>query len=138
MSHRVPKCVLAATWVLWAHAGARGATIVVDPGGGGDFREIQPAIDVAADGDTVLVKPGEYVVAEPIDFNGFRDPEDPESPPAKIHDPASILPNWKIFSHGTRVQSFRYRPLTQQRKSRAARFTSTPEKGLTFPLPERR
>jgi len=39
-----------------------GGEIVVDPSGGGDFTEIQPAIDAAADGDTVLVQPGEYVI----------------------------------------------------------------------------
>ena len=32
-------------------------TLVVDPGGAGDFTEIQPAVDAARDGDTVLVKP---------------------------------------------------------------------------------
>ena len=45
-------------------------TIVVDLGGGGDFTEIQPAIDVAADGDTVLVRPGRYVIKKPIEFHG--------------------------------------------------------------------
>jgi len=33
------------------------ATLVVDPAGGGDFKTIQPAIDAAADGDRVQVKP---------------------------------------------------------------------------------
>jgi polygalacturonase len=32
------------------------------------FTAIQPAIDAAADGDTVLVKPGEYVITETINF----------------------------------------------------------------------
>ena len=45
-----------------------GATLTVDLNGGADFTEIQAAIDAANDGDTVLVKPGEYVIAEPIDF----------------------------------------------------------------------
>ncbi len=31
-----------------------------DLNGGWDFTEIQAAIDAAEDGDTVLVKPGEY------------------------------------------------------------------------------
>jgi len=35
------------------------ATIVVDPAGGGGFDRIQPALDAAAEGDTVLVMPGE-------------------------------------------------------------------------------
>ena len=51
-----------------------GRTILVDisgtPGVGGvEFIEIQPAIDAAEDGDEVLVRPGEYVITEPIDFN---------------------------------------------------------------------
>ena len=49
---------------------ASGATIVVDPSGAGDYREIQAAIDAAEDGDEVLLKPGEYVVTEPIEFRG--------------------------------------------------------------------
>ena len=46
------------------------ATITVDVGGGGDFTDIQAAVEAAADQDTVLVKPGEYVVAESISFQG--------------------------------------------------------------------
>lgn len=34
---------------------------VVDQGGTGQFTEIQPAIDAAADGDTILVRSGNYV-----------------------------------------------------------------------------
>ncbi len=45
------------------------ATITVALTGGGDFTELQPALDAAADGDTVLVTPGEYLIAEPLDFN---------------------------------------------------------------------
>ncbi len=44
---------------------------------------IQEAIDAAADGDVVLVPPGEYVISEPLDFNRLHDQEDPESPPVK-------------------------------------------------------
>ena len=38
------------------------ATLTVDLNGGADYTDIQSAIDAAKDGDTVLVKPGEYVV----------------------------------------------------------------------------
>jgi hypothetical protein len=75
----------AATALSIALSGAPGAagTIVVDPGGAGDFSHIQPALDAAADGDTVLVKPGEYVIAEPLRFNRLHDAGNPASPPLR-------------------------------------------------------
>ncbi len=59
------------------------ATFTVDLNGGADYTDIQSAIDAAADGDTVLVKPGEYVITEPINFNRLHDPANPASPPVK-------------------------------------------------------
>ncbi len=47
------------------------------------FDDVQEAIDAAADGDTVLVAPGEYVVTEPLNYNRMHAPEDPGSPPVK-------------------------------------------------------
>ncbi|MBN1419444.1 MAG: right-handed parallel beta-helix repeat-containing protein [Planctomycetes bacterium] len=44
------------------------ATHVVDLSGGGDFRAIQPAIDAAADGDTVLIRPGVYEISETLEI----------------------------------------------------------------------
>lgn len=38
----------------------RAGVIVVDAAGGGAFTLIQPAVNAAADGDTILVKPGSY------------------------------------------------------------------------------
>ena len=62
--------VLLSSLVAWAFCvPASAATLVVDLNGGGDYTDIQSAIDVAADGDTVLVKPGEYWITEPINFN---------------------------------------------------------------------
>jgi hypothetical protein len=46
------------------------ATLTVDLNGGEDHIDIQSAIDAASDGDTVLFKPGDYVVTEPITFKG--------------------------------------------------------------------
>ncbi|MBN1442677.1 MAG: right-handed parallel beta-helix repeat-containing protein, partial [Planctomycetes bacterium] len=48
---------------------SRASTLVVDLDGGGHFTSIQAALDEAASGDTVLVRPGEYVIDEPIDFS---------------------------------------------------------------------
>jgi parallel beta-helix repeat protein len=59
------------------------ATLTVDSSGGAEYTDIQSAIDAAADGDTVLVKPGEYAITEPINFNRLHDPADPASPPVK-------------------------------------------------------
>lgn len=55
-------------------APAPAATLVVSTHGGETFRDIQSAIDAAADGDTVLVEAGEYVVHEPIEFNHLGGP----------------------------------------------------------------
>jgi uncharacterized protein (TIGR03382 family) len=44
------------------------ATLTVDPSGGGDATTIQGAIDLAADGDTISVEPGDYV--EMLRFGG--------------------------------------------------------------------
>ena len=43
-------------------------TLVVDASGAGDFASIQPALDVALDGDTVAVGPGTWV--GPLDLGG--------------------------------------------------------------------
>src|SRR5262245_11529876 len=69
--------------LLASPSSARSATITVDPAGGGNFIAIQPALDAAQDGDTVLVAPGEYPVAVRLNFNRLHDPNDPQSPPVK-------------------------------------------------------
>ena len=62
------RLVVVAGCVVTASAGA--AEIRVAHDGTGDFTTIQPAIHAAADGDEVIVAAGEYVVAEPVDFEG--------------------------------------------------------------------
>ncbi len=49
-----------------------GDPIIVDLDGNGHHTAIQPAINEAADGDTVLVMPGTYESCEPITFLGKR------------------------------------------------------------------
>ena len=60
---------LSFAWIVVSSA-SMAATITVDLTGGGDYTAIQPAIDAAQHGDMVLVKPGEYVITEPITFLG--------------------------------------------------------------------
>ena len=90
-------CLGPAVVIASLFAGSMGwaKTIVVDQSGAGEFRRIQPAIDSALDGDTVVVFPGEYVISEPINFNRLHDPADPTSPALKnIGAPA--IPCWRL------------------------------------------
>jgi len=62
MNHR--PCFSISLSILFSFAAARpalaGHVLVVDSGGGGSYTQIQPAIDAALDGDTILVKAGTY------------------------------------------------------------------------------
>lgn len=49
---------------------AQARTITVGPGAGYDFGNIQAGIDAAIDGDTVLMASCEYIITEPITFQG--------------------------------------------------------------------
>lgn len=50
---------------------SRGAeTLVVSPDGTGEFTEIQAALSAAGDGDEIIVEPGTYTLARPLDFEG--------------------------------------------------------------------
>jgi hypothetical protein len=76
------KVTITAVALVWA-AQLRAVTLTVDSSGRADYTDIQSALDAAADRDVVLVKPGEYVITEPINFNRLHDPHDPASPPVK-------------------------------------------------------
>jgi hypothetical protein len=49
---------------------AQARTVTVGPGGAYDVEAVQTGIDIADDGDAVLVAPGEYVITEPVTFRG--------------------------------------------------------------------
>ena len=52
------------------------ATIRVEKDGSGDFTEIQPALNVVASGDTLLIGPGDFTESTEISIEGY--PEDVE------------------------------------------------------------
>ena len=64
--------VLAVVISAVASGVANADTLVVDVGGSGDHTAIQPALDAAAEGDTILVMPGTYIGGENtgLDFAG--------------------------------------------------------------------
>lgn len=67
------KRVAALGIMLALATGARAATWSVQRDGSGDFVTIQPALDAAAAGDTILIGPGEYTEAIAIRPPGWAD-----------------------------------------------------------------
>jgi hypothetical protein len=57
--------------VLLLAPAATASTWSVQRDGTGDFTTIQPALDVAADGDTILIGPGEYTEAATVRLPGW-------------------------------------------------------------------
>jgi hypothetical protein len=60
VSNQIRRLLAALLVTLIPVAAAQADVIVVDGAGGGDFLEIQPAIDAALDGDVILIRPGDY------------------------------------------------------------------------------
>ena len=75
-----------------------GATLVVGPSGVGDFTSIQPAVDAANEGDTVLVKAGEYVVVRPVEIRGKTIVLRSESGPLRTTLRLSEVPEFETAS----------------------------------------
>ncbi len=69
----IPALVLAAGCSSTNPTGpSANVTLLVDPSGAGDYTNIQPALNAASSGDTVLVAPGTYTGASnrDLDFGG--------------------------------------------------------------------
>ena len=58
-------------WLFACTSIVHATTITVMQNGSGDFAQIQPALDVVASGDTLLIGPGEYFLSNPTEIPGY-------------------------------------------------------------------
>ena len=70
MSKARHLCFISLILVVAAQSGLA-ATITVEKDGSGDFTQVQPALDAAASGDTVLIGPGEFTELIPSYIPGY-------------------------------------------------------------------
>ena len=59
--------------IFLAHGYATGRTWCVEKDGSGDFTTIQPALDAAAPGDTVLIGPGRFIETHEVVTQGWTE-----------------------------------------------------------------
>ena len=70
-THFVRNFTVLSSFCMVAALHARAETYIVDPGGSGDFVDIDTALEAAVDGDQIVVEPGTYTLtAGPLDFRG--------------------------------------------------------------------
>jgi hypothetical protein len=65
------KLVILLVVCLGVAGPALAATITVEKDGSGDYTQVQPALDAAASGDTVLIGPGEFTELIPSYIPGY-------------------------------------------------------------------
>ena len=70
---------------------ARADVLVVDAAGGGDFTTLSAAVAAAADGDTILVRAGEYAEAAPVVIDGKGLAIVGELPPPESFPPVTVF-----------------------------------------------
>ncbi len=61
-------------WLLACTSVVQAKTITVMQDGSGGFELIQPALDAAASGDTILIGPGEYLDSQSMELQGYPGP----------------------------------------------------------------
>jgi hypothetical protein len=98
-------------------AAGEGATHVVAADGSGDFSTISEAVAAAADGDTVLVKPGEYLEVVLIDKDITLQGDGPRGDvillpptPAPVDAAGDILPTFTVKDSDATIRSLTIKP----------------------------
>jgi hypothetical protein len=98
-------------------AAGAGATLIVAADGSGEFSTIGDAVAAAADGDTVLVKPGEYVEIVLLDKDITLQGDGPRESivivpptPAPVDDEGGTLPTLTVKDSNATIRSLTVKP----------------------------